>query len=221
MNLIKTVKGIVVAFGLSVTGAAMADPGLLDFEGLADLQPIGTYNGVDFGGNAIAVWDSDDGGLLGNIEGNPSPKTAMTFVVGGSVTLNVAAGFGTGFSLHYSASQDSPGAKVVVYDTLGGIGKILAELSLPPNFSDLCDPPLPGRGGDFCNWDLVSVEIDSGFTAKSVVFSGGANQIAFDDLTFGSAGGGCTTNCSVPEPGSLALVGAALLGLSAARRRKG
>jgi hypothetical protein len=53
-------------------------------------------------------------------------------------------------------------------------------------------------------------------TARSIGFGGVANQIAFDDVTFGSdvAGG------DVPEPGAPVLLGLGLAGVGPARRRK-
>jgi len=54
-------------------------------------------------------------------------------------------------------------------------------------------------------------------TAKSINFGGTPDQTGFDNITFGSStpGGGGT----VPEPTTLALVGAALLAAGAARRK--
>ncbi|MEJ7714148.1 MAG: hypothetical protein WKF84_30970 [Pyrinomonadaceae bacterium] len=78
---------------------------MLTFEGVSDLAPIGDfYNGgaggnlgISFSSNALAVIDEDAGGS-GNFGGEPSPSTALFFLEGGAATMNVSAGFDTGFS---------------------------------------------------------------------------------------------------------------------------
>ena len=53
---------------------------------------------------------------------------------------------------------------------------------------------------------------------ESVSFAGAANQIVFDDVTFGSSTPGMIN--TAPEPGTWALLGAGLLGLGGVARRR-
>jgi hypothetical protein len=178
----------VCLFGASKAEAAAI---VLDFEGLEDLESVNNfYNGgtgsngsgpginygIEFGSNALALIDADAGGS-GNIGGEPSPNTAL-FFLSGSAVLNSAAGFDTGFSFFYSAINNS--GVVNVYDGLGATGNLLASLSLPTTpFNGAPDPT-----GQFSPFVPFGVNFNG--TARSVDFGGTVNQIAFDDITFGS-----------------------------------
>ena len=112
--------------------------------------------------------------------------------------MDVANGFDTGFSFNYTAIN-SPGS-VSVYDGLDGTGNQLGTFALPVTPSGPC----AGYDAGFCPFDPVGVAFTG--VAQSVVFSGVGNQIAFDDITFGSA----TPGPSVPEPAAIGLLGAVL-----------
>lgn len=158
---------------------------VLDFEGVGNQLPIGDfYNGgagpdygIYFGGNTLGIIDADAGGT-GNFANEPSPNSCMFFLEGGASTMNVPAGFTTGFSFYYTSSGQ---ITVNVFDDVDGAGNLLATQSFPANYMLNCsgDP-----NGDFCHWDAVGLGFSG--TAKSVAFSGAANQCGFDDVTFGS-----------------------------------
>lgn len=217
-------SALALAFMILVGGASTASAGpivLLTFEGLQNLEGIGGfYNGgvgslgsvgpnlgVEFVGGSLAIIDADAGGT-GNIGGEPSPSTAL-FFLDATAVMNYAAGFDTGFSFYYSA-VNSPGY-IDVYSGLNKTGLLLAHLDLAVT---------PSLGGDPTGAFSPFYAIGVGFagTAMSIDFGGTANQIAFDNVTFGS-----DTPGSVPEPGStivLLLSGlAGLKGLASLRRR--
>ena len=106
----------------------------------------------------------------------------------------------------YKRQASNSSAFINVYDGLGGTGNVLASLSLANNFSNNCS---------YCVWDPIGVSFAG--TAKSIDFGGGANFVAYDDITFGSK-----TPGQLPEPGSVELMMIAGLGMlaSALRRRK-
>jgi len=143
------------------------------------------------------------GGALGDPD---SQRGALFFLSGTETYLNYAAGFDTGFSFNYVSFSFS--GDVQVYGGLNGTGNLLATLSLSPNAGSC-----PGYSAQFCPFSPFGV-LFSG-TARSIGFGGVANQIVFDDVTFGTDVPG-----EVPEPGTLALLGLGLVGAAAARRRK-
>lgn len=205
--------------------AALAAPGqavtLLTFEGLQNLEPVQNfYNGgaggfgsvgpnlgIVFNANALAIIDADAGGT-GNFGGEPSPDTAL-FFLSGTAILNYAAGFDTGFSFYYSAINQ-PGS-INVYDGIDGTGNLLASLNLPTTpFNGGPDPT-----GQFSPFLPIGVAFNG--IARSIDFGGTVNQIAFDNITFGSA---TPSNGEVPEPATWTMVAGGVLALLFSRRRR-
>jgi hypothetical protein len=209
-----------MALGLSAALAAASPAGaaiVLDFEGVGDLNYVnnfydggaGTNYGISFS-NARAIVDTDAGGS-GNIANEPSPNTSIDFPTGDAATMNVAAGFDTGFSFFYSAAAGL-GGSVSVYDGLDGSGTLLATLMLSANSGSCSGDPF----GAYCEWTPVGVSFAG--TAKSVNFGGSALFITYDNITLGSD----TPIVAVPEPGTWAmmLAGFGAIGFSMRRRTK-
>ena len=184
----------------------------LTFEGLGDQEAIDNYYAGGFGGggsgpgpnygitfssDSLALISSAHGGT-GNFSGNPSGDTVM-FFLSGADTMNVAAGFTTGFSFYYADQVGFTGV-VNVYSGLNGTGTLLTSLSLPST-------PNP-----YTVW--VPIGVTFAGVAQSVVFGGSANFIGFDDITLGSSTPG------VPDAGStVMLLGLGMVGIGAIRRR--
>jgi len=216
----RTVCLLVSVVVLSVV-SAKAGTTVLTFEGLQDLEPIGSYYdgglggfgsgpgpnyGITFGPDSLAVISGADGGS-GNFSGSPSGSTVAFFLNGSGDVMDVPAGFDTGFSFFYSAVV-YPGS-VSVYSGLDGTGSLLASLNLPVT-------PSGGTGctyGAYCPWFPVGVSFAG--TAESAIFSGSANYIAFDNITLGAS-----SPVGAPEPTTLALLGSSLLGLLGMNRRR-
>jgi hypothetical protein len=203
------------------TTAALAGPIDLTFEGLQNSEAILNYYaggfggsgsgpgpnyGITFGPDSLALISTNVGGG-GNFSNNPSGTTIAYFVSGPGDLMNVAGGFTTGFSFFYSAAGSG---SVDVYSGPDGTGTLLASLNLTQNYTDV---PCNGAG-PFCGWDPIGVTFSG--TAQSVLFSGTANEVGFDDITLGSSTPGNVT----PEPSSLLLLGTGLVtGYCKLRRR--
>ena len=220
----------------TAAGAASAQAAVvvLDFEGIAPfpnnndvlIQDFynggtasngnsGTNFGAGFSRNALLICLNSTTTRCSNTSrggiGNPASAQGGLFFLSGSQTyLNYAAGFTTGFSFNYTAV--GVGGAVEVYDGLNGAGNLLATLNLTTTASACA----PAYNAGFCPFSAFGVNFAG--TAKSISFAGVANQIVFDDITFGSA----TPGPSVPEPASWALMiaGFGMVG-SALRRRRG
>ena len=105
-----------------------------------------------------------------------------------SATMDVSGGF-TGGLLFYDIAIVKK-ATVTIWSGLDGTGKQLAQMNLPlvPAGNEAFGPPI--------------AMMFSG-TAKSVVFSGGNDELAFDDITFG-----------VPKPASWLLLACGITGVA-------
>ena len=228
-SLIGPLAGLALA-GLAQTAAASVIS--LNFEGINNAYPSGYafingfYNGgissdgtsgpnygIAFPANAQAICLNTIGISCSNTsrggQGDPNSQLGgLFFLTGGSTFLNDATGFDTGVSFNYTAINQ--GGSINVWSGLNGAGSLLATLSLPITTSGPC----AGYGAGFCPFFPAGVGFAG--TAQSVEFVGVANQIVFDDVTFGS-----TTPGHVPEPGSMLLLsaGAAAAGLSRRRRK--
>jgi hypothetical protein len=218
---------------LAVPAAAVAAPIVLNFEGVNSTYPSGYafvqdfYNGgvssdgtsgtnfgVGFSANAQAICLNTIGVTCSNTSrgglGDPASQLGALFFLSGSETfMNVSAGFDTGFSFNYTAVNT--GGSISVYDGLSGTGNLLATLDLPTTPTGSCT----GYNAGFCPFFPIGV----GFAgiARSVSFAGVANQIVFDDVTFGSVTPGEGT---VPEPMTLALLGTGLAARAFSKRRR-
>lgn len=166
----------------------------------------GTNYGVSFTSNAIVGCEQGFACADTNTAQAPSAPNIMFFLSGAAATINVAAGFTTGFSFYYS-SVNVPGV-INVWSGLNDTGTLLATLDLPvtPNGAGI-----PGcLGASFCPYTPIGVAFSG--TAESVDFGGTENQIAFDDITFGS------TTPGVPEPATWGLMLVGLGGIGAVAR---
>lgn len=151
----------------------------------------------------------------------------------GGVTLTATGGVVEIFSNgRFGASFNSP---VNAFSTPNGTGTLTGVFDAPTSFVSLY---AGDEGGDTDSWRLEVFDaavggnslgsLSSGdysgdpyfllaITASNILrfeatWTGLVAGVAYDDLSFDSA--------TVPEPGSLALLGLSLAGLAAARRRK-
>lgn len=223
-----------VSVALLAPAAAQAQ--VLDFEGVNATYPSGYafvedfYNGgtssdgtsgpnygIEFSPNAQAICLNTVGVGCSNTSrgglGDPDSRLGGLFFLSGSETfMNRVSGFETGFSFFYAAITS--GGSFEVWSGLNGTGMLLAALSLGTTAST-CGPEY---SAGFCPFEPAGVGFAG--TAQSVTFAGVANQIVFDDVTFGSVTPGEVPDSTVPEPMSMALLGTGLAGLGALRWRR-
>jgi hypothetical protein len=207
----------VAALSLGLAASASAATVVLDFTGVATTNNIanvgGFYNGgTSSDGNSgpnYGVAFTDNALAINNYNGccePDSPKQGILFFLsGGAVTIDVAAGFDTGFSFNYSSNTN---AFINVWSGLDSTGDLLAQIPLATQANSNCPP---GATGYYCTWTPIGVNFAG--TAHSIDFGGGANFVAYDDITFGSA-----TPGGIPEPATWAMMLMGFGGLGAAIR---
>jgi hypothetical protein len=237
----KLIVPVLVVAGL-LTGANVAKASVVyvDFEGIADHPnfdevlildyylggaasngSVGPNLGVEFSAgatllclntlDAVTCSNSSRGG-----QGIETSRLGALYMPDENPYVNVAAGFGTGFSFTYS-NPFGDDVIVSIFSGLGGTGELLASalLGATPDGFDAC----PDYAADYCPFVDFGIAFDG--TARSVLFGGSTVFLVFDDLTFGSLTPGGDNGVSVPEPGTLFLLGASLVALGARRKRLG
>jgi len=214
-------SAVVLSVFLLASISAHANSGdLMTFQGLGDLQPVGNfYNGsgpfgtpnfgVTFSSNFFGLRSVFNGGG-GNFSATPTgtPAIFVNGTTGMSTTgmMNVNAGFSNGINFFYTAGFTSSQNEVVkVWSGANGTGTVLATIVLANNNGG-CSAPL------YCNWSDAVLGFSG--TAKSVTFTGPANEIGFADITIGS------NTTALPEPSSIYLLGTGLAGISIAKVRR-
>lgn len=213
--------------GSVLSVAASAGTIVLTFEGLQNEEEVLNYYsggmgslgsgpgpnyGITFNSDALALINDQNGGD-GNFAGNPSGDTAV-FFLSGTAIMNVAGGFTTGFSFYYTAINQ-PGT-ITVWSGLNDTGTLLQTIDLPTTPSQIGSNPACTQSDEpFCPFFPLGVTFAG--TAESVDFGGTVNQIAFDDITLGSAtaGGGGT-----PEPVTSSLLALGLASFAVVYRKR-
>lgn len=159
---------------------------------------VGPALGVSFGGDALGLANDFDTYFTHA----PSPIGVMT-PVGSDSALNAASGFANSISFYYASNTAIAGG-VQVWSGLDGTGSLLRSFDLAANAQSGC------TDSAFCHFDVLSGAFDG--IARSVTFGNAANAAAFDNVTV----------AAVPEPSSVAMMVAGLVGVAAvARRRRG
>ena len=164
----------------------------------------GANLGVSFSGNSLAI--NDYNGCC-EPDAASGKKGILFFLSGGAATLDYAAGFSNGFSFYYASNT---AAFIKVYDGIGASGNLLATLNLASQANQDCPP---NSSGFYCNWSPIGVSFFG--IAKSIDFGGGANFVAYDNITFGSVNPG-----GIPEPASWAMLIAGFGMVGAVGRRR-
>jgi hypothetical protein len=212
---------IACVVGICVVGARHASAGqILTFEGLKNFEQVDNYfndgtgslgsgpgpnYGITFSPYALAYIPGQQTGKVTPFPGDPSPPTVLlTFNTANpfgagyptSITMDDSNGFSNGL-VFYDIDIGRTGT-VQIWSGADGHGTILAQQSLPITSEAFSGPTtllFPG-------------------TAHSVVFTGGNDQLAIDNISFVT---------SVAEPSTLSsmLIGiGTLFAVYLVRRRK-
>lgn len=157
----------------------------VDFEGVMNLQPVGTVTGtpnVEFGPSWLGIIDQDAGGT-GNFANEPTPDT-VAFFLQPADPINFDAGVQF-LEVFYVASSASIPVTLTAWDGLNGTGNMVDTVQGNTVGTDFDGASCTGDPtGNFCLWDVMELTAPSN-TIRSVTLSGAtANQFAFDDMLY-------------------------------------
>jgi hypothetical protein len=175
-------RTILSCLPILLVGAVGARADLLDFNALQVGEEVqGYYNG---GFGSMGTGPGPDFGITFTndfvtvADGVFGPPLRAEELTGGSGIMDVALGFSGPLSFYYKNSGAEGAANL--YSGLDGGGSLVGTLLLPTMSS-------------FAATGLVT-----GVPFRSVVFTGSANTLVFDNITFGAL--------VIPEPASISLL---------------
>jgi hypothetical protein len=195
----KFLHALTAAAALAAALPAVAADITVDFEGVASYSPVGDFYapfGISFSASALGLANDPD---FPNFSNAPTPATIL-FAPDQAATMNFAQGFSGVVSVFYSSAV--AGDSIAVFSGLSGSGSKLVSFDLTANAQLGCTDTA------FCHWDQASLAFAG--VGKSIVFGSNGGFVGYDNVTI----------APVPEPSSLILSGAGLLGLMVSRRRK-
>ena len=182
--------------------------------GVSSQGTSGVNHGINFSSNAIAVCLNAVAGSCSNASRGglsvTSSQGALGLASNGSAWFDVPAGFTFAIGFSYAVLPGSL-ATIAAYSGPAGTGALLA-------------PPLvltPGSAGCAAYNAILCPLGPGGYsftgTAQSVVFTGQAGKVVWDDLTLGA--NDPQPPPAIPEPATALLWLAGLSAIAAARRR--
>jgi hypothetical protein len=185
---------------------------LLNFEGLQNGQPVGSFYdgsgpagtpnyGIFFSSNFLGLRPSSLNLGAGGL--GPDPNSTPYIYISNSTlpgVMNIENGFTSGLNFFYASLANET---VTVWSGINGTGTVLASMTL----SASCSGSPTG-----CLWFDTGLHFSG--TAESVTFSGPGNSIGLSNITLGQS------ITAVPEPSSIYLLGIGLFGICTYQLRR-
>lgn len=194
------------SFSSAPLGDLQVDSQLSLFGGAGSLSPV--YNLL----TDHRVFDNEIPGRFDTTCQLPDPPENCTkrwFESTGSFRINFGGAY-NGFGFFGTDFGDFSGSLLIEL--------IYADRTIELDAVEFPDSPLSGGVLFYQVLDIGESFIGVNVSVRQDPEGDGFDYFGFDDLVVGKVGG---SSNPVPEPGSLALVGASLLALTAARRRRG
>jgi hypothetical protein len=216
---VKRVLALLAALLTAGSARAYADPITLTFDGIADGNPVGNYYNGGAGGNLGIQFSVEGTAFISKLAGGfvafsnepaPGSDAALGFLPSVNPDImNVAGGFTTGLAFYYTSTVFGFAPAIIsIWSGPNGTGTRLGLLVAPETASN-CGTLL------YSCW--TSAEISFAGTAESVEFDG--DSVLFADMTIGATSVPAEPS-TVPEPGTVALMGSELVGLAEMVRRR-
>ena len=156
---------------------------LINFEGMGNNEVIGVVAGpvtVTFGSSWLSLIDLDDGGS-GNFANEPSSFTAAYFLETSDISISLSPPVQF-VEFWYVASAISLPVTVTAFDSDGNEVDS-ATGNTVGNSADGADC-VGDPNGNFCLWDVVTLNAAADNIASIEILGSTANQFGFDNLQF-------------------------------------
>jgi len=153
----------------------------IQFEGIANLDSVGTIGNVTFAGSWVAAVDADAGGTA-NVANEPSADTVAGVIAGvaSPILFGVPA---ENVTFSYSIDTSVVGtAEAIVFDPAGNE---LSRLPMQVCGSTACGATCSGDPtGDLCRWITIAYTDIDDVGIGSIMIEGAPGQWVIDNLQY-------------------------------------